>query len=107
MSRFALLAAVLAVIPSGCSDSSSGPSDAKPPSLSIAATNACGRNILPVPTREQLQENNALLMAVTIRGVDPANTSGTMTGGTEVEVFIQGDGEEDITKRATTTTRLV
>lgn len=94
MSRLASFTA-LALLLMGCpSDGSSAKTDGSDVALTIAATNACGKNVLPVPTRDQLVGGEALTMTVTVRGVDPNNSSGAVVGGTEVELF-GGDQNED------------
>ncbi len=94
MSRLAWFTA-LSVLLMGCpSDSPSEKTDGSEVALTIAATNACGKNVLPVPSREQLLAGEALTMSVTVRGVDPNNSSGAVTGGTEVELFVGDPNEE-------------
>ncbi len=89
MKRSALLVVAVAVVAGfGCDSSPGGTGDDPPPTLVLSATNSCGKNILPVPTREQLQSGTYETMTVSVRGVDLANSSGTFTGGTPVELFV-------------------
>ena len=98
MSRLAMFGTLAALL-AGCpSDGGPKTSNFDGVTLTITASNACGKNVLPVPTVPELTVGDVLTMAVTVRGVDPSNSSGTVTGATPVEIFVGQPDEEGISE---------
>ncbi len=88
--------ALTIVLVAGC-DSTESTVAPGSPTMTIVATHPCGRNLLPLPTMEELAEGRPPAIQVIVRGTDPSTSTSEFVSGTAVEIFM-GD-EPDASAR--------
>ncbi|MCA9544824.1 MAG: hypothetical protein KC613_10555 [Myxococcales bacterium] len=76
----------------GCTEDSKTP-DEGDPSLTIVASNACGRNILPITTLSDIQNGTLQAVDVVVTGTDPFTDTRQMVAGTPVVLSLADDSE--------------
>jgi hypothetical protein len=76
----------------GCADDESTSTSNEDPYLQVRVNSSCDQNLLPVTTADELQTQSMERAQVVVTGGDPTRPSGELASGTQVFLYVGGEG---------------